>query len=429
MNQRLSRILLCGLLLVSSACSKKLTTQPVDIPATAIERPGADPEHGRRSGPAQIIVREHGAIFALFRPEHWNRILIVYVHGYIPPNAPIALPTADFIDPLRERLLSEGYAVAYSSWSENGFAVKDAIQQSELTRELFKDRLGRPRRVFLIGQSLGGLVALALAERRPEDYSGALVLSPISGGSRREIAYNANVRVLFDHFYPGVLPGDLLHLPQDLNLNRDLIGPALAAIQANPNGIAAMSQIHEVPIPFRDPSELVSSIIQALVFHGLELHDLLARTNGQSFFDNSRTVYTSETLPAPLLADLNNRIARFQIGREAARFLERYYEPSGDLEVPVLALHNAFDPVAPIFNAEVYRERARSQGSSDLLEQRVFPRYGHVGFSADEMAGAFEDLVQKVRRHKRADDDAIAGLDRVKGAAAPEGNGAARLGY
>jgi pimeloyl-ACP methyl ester carboxylesterase len=30
--------------------------------------------------------------------------------------------------------------------------------------ERFNDRLGRPRRVFLVGSSFGGLIAVALAE-------------------------------------------------------------------------------------------------------------------------------------------------------------------------------------------------------------------------------------------------------------------------
>ena len=245
MNSRLSRLLLCGLLVIATACGEKklLPTQPlVDSPVAAVARPDLEPER-RGRGAASIIGREQGAIFALHRPERWNGRLVVYIHGFTPPQAPIALPTADFIDPIRDRLLSLGFAVAYSSWSENGFAVRNAIESSDRLPELFADRLGKPSRVYLVASSLGGLAAMALAERRHDPgskrsegrdsdrenererntvYSGALLLSPVSGGSRHEIEYIGNIRVLFDYFYPGVLPGDLLHLPANL----DVVGPA-----------------------------------------------------------------------------------------------------------------------------------------------------------------------------------------------------------
>ncbi len=431
MDLRVSRILLCCLLLLSSGCGKKLLPfqPPLETSVEMLDRRAAEPEHGRRKGAAQIIGRKDGAFFALYRPDHWNRTLVVYVHGFTPPSAPIALPSADFIEPFRDLLLSRGYAVAYSSWSENGFAVKSAIRHSNLVRELFDERLGRPRHTFLVGQSLGGLAAIALAEKFPDDFSGALVTSPVSGGSLREVAYIANVRVLFDYFYPGVLPGDLLHLPEGLDVNRDIVGPALAAIRADPRGVGAMSQIKEVPLPFRNSDELVSSILQALGYHGVELHDLLARTNGGSFFDNMRTAYTSETLPAPLLADLNSRVARHRVSRDGADFLRSYYEPTGELEIPILALHNNFDPVVPVFHAARYRERVERQGNSRLLEQRFFGRFGHTGFSPAEMASAFEDLVRRATKHKRShdDDDRIAAFDRANDAAALGGSGSVAL--
>ena len=248
--------------------------------------------------------------------------------------------------------------------------------------------------------------------------------SPVSGGSRREVGYIATVRVLFDYFYPGVLPGDLLHLPAGLDVNRDIVGPALAAIRADPRGAGAISQINELPLPFRNPDELVGSILQALGYHGIELHDLLARTNGGSFFDNARTTYTSATLPAPLLADLNARIARHRISLDGAQFLRSYYEPTGDLEVPVVALYNDFDPVVPVFHAALYRDRVKRHGSSRLLDQRFFVRYGHTGFSAEEMASAFEDLVRKAKTRKRPHDDAIAEFDRRDDPAALVGSAA-----
>jgi len=405
MNARLTITLLAALLLVAPGCGKQklAPTQPVVDSQVSIDRPDLQLDHSRHHGEAaEVVGRKDGAIYALYRPAQWNGDLVVYVHGYTAPYAPISLPTGDSFGLLRDRLLERRYAVAVSSWSENGFAVKDAIKQSNRLPDLFAERLGRPKRVYLIGVSLGGLATIALAERDHDDfeYDGALLLSPVAGGSRHEIEYIANVRVLFDTFYPNKLRGDLLHQPADLDINRDVIGAAVAAIQADPRGAIAMSQIAQTPLPFRDANELVSSIVQALVYHAVEIGDLLARTGGESFFENSQTQYTGG-LPPAVLADVNARVARHQLSPRAAVFLKKSYEPSGDPEIPVLVLHNAWDPVVPIFNQNLYRDRVAAHGESRRLVQRVFQRYGHVGFKPEESAAAFDDLTRWVRKHER----------------------------
>ena len=50
-----------------------------------------------------------GALHDLFRPAGWNGDLVLYAHGYVFPDAPIALPD---IDPLREGILALGIAKA-----------------------------------------------------------------------------------------------------------------------------------------------------------------------------------------------------------------------------------------------------------------------------------------------------------------------------
>src|SRR6059036_2796742 len=45
-------------------------------------------------------------------------------------------------------------------------------------------------------------------------YQGALALCAPAGGGRLETDYIGNVRVLFDFYFPGVIPGDVLHVPE-----------------------------------------------------------------------------------------------------------------------------------------------------------------------------------------------------------------------
>jgi pimeloyl-ACP methyl ester carboxylesterase len=393
---------LAMLLVLGSSCGKQLLpTQPTTetIRRDPVEALRASHDHGA----AQIIGTTHsGAQFALYRPDHWNRALVLYAHGYTAPSEPIHLPP---IDNLRDQLLGMGFAVAYSSFSENGLAIKDGIRQTERVEELFAERLGRPRRTFLIGTSMGGVIAVALAERDPEHYDGLLTVSGLIGGTRGLIDYIAHVRVLFDVYYPGVLQGDLLHIPPGLDLNRDVIGPAVRAMTANPQGAAIISQLVQTPVPFASGPELVGSIVQALALHFIELGDLLRRTEGDSFFDNSNIQY-SGPLPAPVLADLNARVARYRSTRDAQEFLDDYYEPSGRLRIPMQTLYNERDPVVNAFNESRYRTRVARRGEDELLVQRAFPRYGHSErFTPDEVSQAFAELVRRAGSRERDDGD------------------------
>jgi hypothetical protein len=59
---------------------------------------------------------------------------------------------------IREGLLARGFAFALSTYSENGFAVKQGIQQTHQLRGLFKAHFGEPKRSYLMGESMGGVV-------------------------------------------------------------------------------------------------------------------------------------------------------------------------------------------------------------------------------------------------------------------------------
>jgi pimeloyl-ACP methyl ester carboxylesterase len=394
--------LLALLLVLVSGCSKeRLPTQPA-VDGMASDR-AVEMRASRRKDAAEIIGRtQSGALFAMYRPDHWKGDLVLYAHGFTLPSDPIHFPP---IENLRDQLLSQGYAVAYSSFSENGLAVKDGIRQTERLVERFGDRLGRPRRVFIIGSSFGGLIAVAMAERDPERYAGVLTVSGLIGGSRGLLDYISNVRVLFDVVYPGVLPGDLLHMPPGLNVNQHIVGPAVQAMSANPQGAAIISQLVQSPVPFANGPELVGSIATALGLHFVEIGDLLQRTNGESFFDNSGVTY-SGPLPAAVLADINARVARYQSTEDVQEFLDRYYETTGRLKIPMLALSNTRDPQVPSFNETRYRERVARRGHANLLEQRSFPRYGHSEkFTPEEITQAFADLVLRARTRGDHDDD------------------------
>ena len=90
----------------------------------------------------------HGAMYALFKPANWNGDVVYYAHGIVDAALPIALPTGDGFPDLRDALGGLGYAVAYSSFSENGWAVKDGVESTHELRALVSRNFGRPNRSF-----------------------------------------------------------------------------------------------------------------------------------------------------------------------------------------------------------------------------------------------------------------------------------------
>jgi len=336
-----------------------------------------------------------GSLYALFVPDNWNGDLAVYAHGFVDAALPVALPA---VDALRDALLQRGYGVAYSSYSENGYALKDGMRRTQQLRGIFRSKFKQPKRTYIMGHSLGGLVTMALAETYPGHYDGALPMCGVLGGSLAEIDYLSNVRILFDFFYPGVLPGSALNIPPGTDLTTEVIGPIIAATSANPTGAGAMAAIDQTPIPFSSGPELVQSIITAVAFNFRGLDDLLDRTHQHSPIDNATTVYTSSLLPPPLMAAVNAGVERASRTPDAVNYLEKYYVPSGDLRIPMLTLHDVLDPLVPFFNEGLYHQAVLAAGNGQHLVQRSFARYGHCTFTVPEMVQAFEELVAWVEQ-------------------------------
>src|SRR5206468_2505769 len=154
-------------------------------------------------------------------------------------------------------LAPQGFAVAYSSFSENGWAVRDGAERTHQLLGIFSARFGRPARVYVTGVSMGGLIAIKLSETYPNIYAGALTAGAVAGGSRRQFDYEANIWTLFDFLYPGVLPSNAANVSDGIDVAQTVVLPALAAMEIDPSGALAMARIDQIPIPFATPEELV----------------------------------------------------------------------------------------------------------------------------------------------------------------------------
>jgi hypothetical protein len=173
----------------------------------------------------------------------------------------------------------------------------------------------------------------------------------------------------------------------------EIIGPAAAAILANPMGALTIASITQTPIPFSSPAQLLESITTALAGNAAAANDLVPNLPGSRYFDNTDTTYSSPMLPPVVLDDINERVDRFTAARSALNCLDHHYQPTGNLQIPMVMLSMSLDPVVPGFHRLAYLNLVNAAGNGDQLVQRTVSRYGHCEFTPTEIATAFLDLV------------------------------------
>lgn len=412
-------ILAAGCLALAACTDATAPTRIADGPAlrtTSVTEP--------TSGPwARIVegVTGEGALYTIHVPrtEVANGAAVYYAHGIRDASSPVDLRDQDSFYTIRDRLGELGYTVAYSSWSENGFAVQDGAQRTHQLRGLVAAELGgMPERNFLVGHSLGGGIAIDLAQRYPQQYDGVLAVCGMVGGSKIETQYIANVRALADAYFPGRFPGTLLGVPEGTVVT---LPEVIAAVQSNPMGLYAIASTKQTPLPYVDipaagpvtnPATpafqtLVGSLYAGIQFHARAINNVMDLTHGQTPFDNADTRYElgRPVLPAPLVAPLidasNERVERLSFGQAAENYLDHNFSSTGDLRIPAITIHNVWDPVVPAFHEDTLRARVIAAGNGAMLEQRWVPAYGHCAIPATTVVQGFVDLANRAGPNMR----------------------------
>lgn len=128
---------------------------------------------------AAVTIEEgeiNGAKYAIATPDRaWNGGLLLLAHGYRPESAPIV---ADLFpeQAAYKAMLDAGWIVASTSYRRNGIILGDAIADLDALRDQVEAKRGRLRRVILEGESMGGMIAVLIAERPPGRYDGVIAI-------------------------------------------------------------------------------------------------------------------------------------------------------------------------------------------------------------------------------------------------------------
>lgn len=336
---------------------------------------GALPAHSADLKPGGHAGMLQGAAYRIDIPVAWNGDLVMLMHGYQPVGAPRATPMkpAD----ATSIFLKQGYAVAQSQYASQGWAVGDAIVDSERLRQHFVRAFGHPARTWIYGFSLGGLETVASIERYRHVYAGALVMCGATV-STPELLSRGIVTPLaaFDALIPGVLP-NLAALDSP-----PFISPAVfaKALQAHPKQAALLEKrLQEAP-----------ETLPTLSLYYMLLREFEQRAGGMPV-DNRKTIYHGFGDDAAF----NRRVHRYAGSPAAMTYAQRNVTLTGRIEVPVVMQWNAFDQTIPSRFHPVYPDQVRAAGNGRLLTVLAPSGEGHCNFTGAQISAAFKALVHK----------------------------------
>ena len=361
---------------------------------------GSLPSHDPKHPADQLIV--------ICIPPNWNGRLVIYAHGFVPPQAPLELPGDELTLPdgtfVPNLFLPQGFAFAASSFHKNGVTIEQGAEDLNKLLQYFKSVIS-PRsleKVFIAGASEGGLIALQLLEHYPGKYDAGLALCAPVGGAPDLIRSVYDFRVVFDYFFPNVFtfppnqPGEqpfgAFDVPETAFLfwQTVYIPRIVAALAADPVSTAQLFNVTKAAIDVTDPASAITTALSLLFYSLFSANDQIATAGGIPY-DNRSTTYVGSTDDAAL----NAEVERVESEVRAQAYARRFYQPSGNLHAPLVTLHTTLDEVVPFQHEIDYSNLVAQKGKSALLNVIPVPRYGHCNFTAQEIFQAFSLMVQQ----------------------------------
>lgn len=344
-------------------------------------------------GPCMDGVLPGGALSKVCIPASgWNGDLVVYAHGYVPnlPGMPLdfynlSLPDGTYLPTLVQSL---GFAFATTSYRQNGLAFLEGVDDVRQLVEDFDTQHGTPRRRFITGVSEGGLVTTLAAERLPHLFTGAYATCGPIGNFRYQINYLGDMRVLFDYFFPGVIPGSVVDVPSGvMAMWESYYVPAIGALlAANPSRAIQLMRTADAPYETGDFQTVIASAINALSYNIYATSDAIAKLGGNPF-DNRLRWYRGSSNDFQL-----NRLVQRYSAAPAAVSAMAAYMPSGDLRIPLVTLHTTKDEVVPFAHELIYLAKVRPSARGRFLPLPVF-RYGHCNFTTPQVLAGLGLLI------------------------------------
>lgn len=347
------------------------------------------------SGPAQYVVCMPPA-------SSYNGDMILFAHGYIALGSQepatwlsqLSLPDGTALPAL---LNGQGFGFAASSFSTDGLAILPGIQDTKALINVIKALDIPVQKYFVTGASEGGLVAAKSIEEDPGSYAGGLAVCGPVGSFQKQLNYFADVRVLFDYFFPGILTsagGSAIDIPPVLIQNwfTQYAPEVIKAVNSNP--LATLQLVNTAQIEIGLTTSNAASAIADVLWYNVFATGNAQTILGGNPYDNTKTVYKGSFDDAKL----NRLVERYAATGTALSNIATHYETTGLLRDPLVTLHTLADPIVPFWQEAVYAGKVLSKGSISELVAIPALAYGHCNVNAAQAETALSVLLLKTGR-------------------------------
>ena len=367
-----------------------------------------------------------GATYLLQCPAGpWNGTLYLYSHGYVTPGG--KNPAQDVGDPVTGAwMLSNGYALAGSSYASTGWAIAQALPDQINTLNAFGRLYGKPKTTVAWGHSLGGIITAGLIQDYPKRFAAALPMCGVLSGG--VATWNTALDAEFA-FQKLIDPSVQIVNITNPTANLQAAEAAAAQAQKTPQGrarLALVSALGDTPGWFdpasKEPAatdyaaqeqnqfDWGSQVTFPFVFDFRA--ELEARAGGNPswntgvnyFADLAKSVDLKEVKALYQAAGLSlgqdvqalNSSPRVKANQDAELYLIKNIAFDGDISVPVLTMHTTGDGLVVPENEQAYRSAVDRAGRGNLLRQVFVHRAGHCTFTPAETVTAVQALENRL---------------------------------
>lgn len=367
---------------------------------TAPPEPAAEPE--LLTVPSAVLPGcyqgEHpqsGALWEICVPHDWNGDVVLWAHGYVSPTEALALPDDEVEGtPVWQIVTGLNYVYAATSYRDNGLVAATAVDDLTDLRDIVAEKVGEPRYTYLVGGSEGALATALAIEQSPTAFDGGMPTCGPIGSFRKQIDYFGDFRVVFDYFFPGIMPGTAISIPpEEMNQDRwdKYYAPTIrAAIAAHPDAARQLIEVTGAAVDPADPASVGETAVSLLWYSMFATNDAAAKLGGNPFGNRWRWYRGSDNDWR-----LNRRVARFRADAVALAAMNAY-ETTGELKTPAVTIHTTGDPVVPYWHESLYNLKTLFSGTRLRLTSIPARAYGHCEFNVSQVLAGFAILVLRV---------------------------------
>ncbi len=339
--------------------------------------------------------QDSGSIYRICMPaaEDYNERLVIWAHGFQDAGTPVSIPEdqleiGDF--KLWEIVNGMGFGFATCSYAKTGLAIRQGMEDITDLVDVYTRVKGKPKAVYLIGASEGGIITALLTERRPDLFKAGYGLCGPVGDFPFQMKYFGDARATFQYFFPKAIPGDPFNPSADLIARwpafyKDKVKPVVM----DPKNRKLLDQwVKVADLPYDSGDYLATvevSVRDVLRYAVVNLQDAV-KTLGGFPFENRFTWYHGSKNDLRL----NLKVPRRAADKAAVREMKNNYNTTGRLDHALVTMHTLKDQQIPYIHEFFYNLKTLASGDWLVRHLNIpIPRFGHCNFKPAEAVAGF----------------------------------------